>query len=46
MSIDTGETTLREPIQTTLGAIFFSMELSRSNWVVTSLSSGDNEIMS
>lgn len=34
------------PIQTTISAIFFSMELSRSKWLVTSLSPGSGERMS
>src|SRR3974377_2503190 len=33
-------------IQTQLGAIFFSLELSRSTWLVTSLSPGGGEKMS
>lgn len=33
-------------IRTDLGAIFVSMELSRSNWLVTSLSPGAGEKMS
>ena len=33
-------------IRTDLGAIFISLELSRSNWVVTSLSPGSGEKMS
>lgn len=35
-----------EAVQTTLAAIFFSMELSRSSWVVTTLSPGNGERMS
>lgn len=34
------------PIQTTISAIFFSMELSRSKWLITSLSPGNGERMS
>ncbi len=34
------------PIQTTISAIFFSMELSRSKWLITSLSPGSGERMS
>jgi len=34
------------PIQTTISAIFFSMELSRSKWLITSLSPGGGERMS
>ena len=33
-------------IRTDLGAIFISLELSRSSWVVTSLSPGGGEKMS
>jgi len=33
-------------IRSDLGAIFLSMELSRSNWVITSLSPGSGEKMS
>lgn len=33
-------------IRTDLGAIFVSMELSRSNWLMTSLSPGSGEKMS
>lgn len=33
-------------VQTTLGAIFVSMELSRSTWLITSLLPGDGERMS
>ena len=33
-------------IQTNLGAIFVSLELSRSTWLVTSLSPGGGEKMS
>src|SRR5664280_2916417 len=33
-------------IRTQFGAIFFSLELSRSKWVVTSLSPGNGEKMS
>src|SRR5262245_47059712 len=38
----------KEPtaIRTDLGAIFVSMELSRSNWLITSLSPGNGEKMS
>jgi hypothetical protein len=34
------------PIQTDLGAIFVSLELSRSTWLVTSLSPASGEKMS
>lgn len=34
------------PIQTTISAIFFSMELSRSKWLIMSLSPGSGERMS
>lgn len=33
-------------IRTDLGAIFISMELSRSSWLITSLSPGNGEKMS
>ncbi|GAA0295139.1 hypothetical protein GCM10009087_01120 [Sphingomonas oligophenolica] len=33
------------PIQTTISAIFFSMELSRSTWLVTSLSPGAGDML-
>jgi transposase len=33
-------------IQTNLGAIFVSLELSRSTWLITSLSPGGGEKMS
>ena len=33
-------------IRTDLGAIFVSMELSRSSWLITSLSPGNGEKMS
>ncbi len=33
-------------IQTNLGAIFISLELSRSTWLITSLSPGSGEKMS
>jgi transposase len=46
--MDTIADRLEEPtaIRTDLGAIFVSMELSRSNWVITSLSLGNGEKMS
>ena len=34
------------PIRTDLGAIFVSLELSRSKWLITSLSPGTGEKMS
>ena len=33
-------------IHTNLGAIFVSLELSRSTWLITSLSPGNGETMS
>ena len=33
-------------IRTNLGAIFISLELSRSTWLITSLSPGGGETMS
>lgn len=46
MSTDYCETIAQVPVQTTLAAIFFSMELSRSTWLITSLSPGDGEKIS
>ena len=37
---------LEPPVTTTLNAIFVSLELSRSKWLVTSLLPGGNERMS
>jgi transposase len=46
MSIDDRDAAPQAPVQTTLAAIFFSMELSRSSWLITSLSPGGGEKMS
>ena len=46
MSIDDHDAAPAAPVQTTLAAIFFSMELSRSSWLITSLSPGGGEKMS
>lgn len=46
MSIDDNGIEPEPSVQTTLAAIFFSMELSRSNWLITSLSPGQGEKMS
>jgi transposase len=46
MSTEDCDTIAQAPVQTTLAAIFFSMELSRSTWLITSLSPGDGEKMS
>ncbi len=46
MSIDDRDGAPEAPVQTTLAAIFFSMELSRSTWLITSLSPGGGEKMS
>jgi transposase len=45
MSTEDCGTIAQAPVQTTLAAIFFSMELSRSTWLITSLSPGDGEKM-
>ena len=45
--IETAEhTDLEPPVTTTLNAIFVSLELSRSKWLVTSLLLGGSERMS
>lgn len=46
MNIDDRDTAPAAPVQTTLAAIFFSMELSRSSWLITSLSAGGGEKIS
>lgn len=46
MSIDDDGIGHEASVQTTLAAIFFSMELSRSSWLITSLSPGQGEKMS
>ena len=46
MSIDDDGVEREASVQTTLAAIFFSMELSRSSWLITSLSPGQGEKMS
>jgi transposase len=46
MSTEDCDIIAQAPVQTTLAAIFFSMELSRSTWLITSLSPGDGEKMS
>lgn len=43
---DATEVECAPAVQTTLGAIFVSMELSRSTWLITSLLPGDGERMS
>jgi transposase len=43
---DEGPRPVQAAIRTDLGAIFVSMELSRSNWLITSLSPGAGEKMS
>ena len=40
------ERNMSEAVQTTLAAVFFSMELSRSKWLVTCLAPGNGERMS
>jgi len=42
----TGRTTHTTAIHTDLGAIFVTMELSRSKWLITSVSPGNGEKMS
>ncbi len=46
MSISEHDTEPEPVVQTTLNAIFFSMELSRSSWMITSISPGGGERMS
>lgn len=46
MHIDNSRPEVDAAVHTTLGAIFFSMELSRSTWLITSLSPGSGEKMS
>ena len=46
MQIVTDRPQARTAIRTDLGAIFVSLELSRSTWLITSLSPGGGEKMS
>ena len=46
MNICDQDTEPEPAVQTTLNAIFFSMELSRSTWMITSISPGGGERMS
>lgn len=46
MNICDHDTEPEPAVQTTLNAIFFSMELSRSTWMITSISPGGGERMS
>jgi len=46
MGIDNDDPGAKQSVQTTLKAIFVSLELSRSSWVITSLSPGGGEKMS
>lgn len=46
MNICDHDTEPEPAVQTTLNAIFFSMELSRSSWMITSISPGGGERMS
>ncbi len=46
MITDDVDTDIAASVQTTLGAIFFSMELSRASWLITSISPGQGEKMS
>ena len=46
MRIATDRTQAPTAIRTNLGAIFLSMDLSRTTWLLTSLSPGDGERMS
>jgi transposase len=46
MQIRPDEPQAPSAIRSDLGAIFVSMELSRSNWLITSLSPGGGEKMS
>lgn len=46
MSVSADRNETSAPIQTALGAIFVSLELSRSKWLVTSISPGGGEKMS
>ena len=46
MSITTDQLEAPAAIRTDLGAIFVSLELSRSRWLITSLSPGSGEKMS
>jgi transposase len=46
MRLNTCDAEKRTAIRTDLGAIFASLELSRSTWLITSLSPGTGEKMS